>query len=244
MDFTQAINNYLERQGHKALPLRAVLFDMDGVLFDSMPAHVKSWVRVLRAEGFDFTEEDGYMHEGQTHIDTINDVSMLQFGKPVSLEKIDEIYRQKTVFFNQFPPAIRMPGALELLQQIKACGLKTMVVTGSGTESLLERINSNYPNIFPPEYVISSFSVKRGKPHPDPYLKALEVANLQPNEAIVVENAPLGVQAAVAAGIFTVAVNTGVLTDDKLWEKGAGLVFPSMQSLCDNWKELYPSFSK
>ena len=70
---------------------------------------------------------------------------------------------------------------------------------------------------------------------PEPYLKGLEKGGLKPNEAIVVENAPLGVKAGVAARIFTVAVNTGPLPPEMLSEAGAGIVFPSMQALADAW---------
>ena len=67
----------------------------------------------------------------------------------------------------------------------------------------------------------------------------LKKANISASEAIVVENAPLGVQAARAAGIFTIAVNTGPLKDEVLKEAGADLVLPSMQYLADNWEELF-----
>ena len=68
---------------------------------------------------------------------------------------------------------------------------------------------------------------------------ALEKAGLHPNEAIVVENAPMGVHAGVAAGIFTVAVNTGPLPDRVLLDEGANLLLPSMLALSEQWEELY-----
>jgi beta-phosphoglucomutase-like phosphatase (HAD superfamily) len=61
---------------------------------------------------------------------------------------------------------------------------------------------------------------------------------VEPWEAIVVENAPLGVQAGVAAGIFTVAVNTGPLHDDKLLEKGANLLYHTMDEFHHDWEAL------
>ena len=83
--------------------------------------------------------------------------------------------------------------------------------------------------------MVTAFDVKQGKPNPEPYLMGLRKANIQASEAIVVENAPLGVQAARAAGIFTIAVNTGPLKDEVLKEAGANLVLPSMQYLADHW---------
>jgi beta-phosphoglucomutase-like phosphatase (HAD superfamily) len=72
----------------------------------------------------------------------------------------------------------------------------------------------------------------------------MKKGELSPKECIVVENAPLGVRAAKAAGIFTVAVNTGPLPDSALTDEGADLLFPSMQALCDEWEKLSGSFDE
>ena len=86
--------------------------------------------------------------------------------------------------------------------------------------------------------MLTAFDIKFGKPNPDPYLMALEKGEVKPNEAIVIENAPLGVQAVVAAGIFTIAVNTGPLPDQVLWDAGANLLFPSMPAFNEAWETL------
>ena len=66
----------------------------------------------------------------------------------------------------------------------------------------------------------------------------LQKGGLRAEECVVVENAPLGVRAAKAAGIFTIAVNTGPLPDEALINEGADLLLPSMQTLCDVWEQL------
>ena len=131
-----------------------------------------------------------------------------------------------------------MPGALELLRKLKAQGLKILIVTGSGQRSLLDRLNHHFPDIFQRELMVTAFDVKRGKPDPEPYLMGMQKGELAPEECIVVENAPLGVRAAKAAGIFTIAVNTGPLPDNALLDEGADMLFPSMQALCDAWEIL------
>ena len=239
MDYNKAIENYKQLQGHNALQLRAVLFDMDGVLFDSMPYHADAWSKVMTDAGFNFSREDVYMNEGRTGADTINTASLAQFGKPATQELIDFLCKEKCKIFDTYPPTPRMQGAFELVQKVKDCGLTPMIVTGSGTPTLLDRIQSNFPGLFAENHIISSFHVKRGKPYPDPYLLALERGGLKPNEAIVVENAPLGVTAGVAAGLFTIAANTGPLKEKVLSEAGASLVYPSMQALCDDWETLF-----
>lgn len=236
---TTALQSYLQAQGFTALRLRAVLFDMDGVLFNSMPAHAEAWAQVMQEAGFTFSIEEAYMHEGQTAMGTIDEVSRAQRGRPATQEEVEALYHKKTLCFNRFPQAQRMAGSLELLCKIKECGLTPMVVTGSGTASLLTRINSNFPHIFAPNYIISGKSVKRGKPAPDPYLKALAVGGFEPWEAIVVENAPLGIRSAVAARLFTIALNTGPLPDNVLWHERPSLVLPSMPALCQQWEDIY-----
>ena len=84
-------------------------------------------------------------------------------------------------------------------KKIKVDGLVPMEVTGSGQHSLLDRLSHNFPGMFHRELMVTAFDVKYGKPHPEPYLMALQKGGVKPNEAIVVENAPMGVQAGVAA---------------------------------------------
>ena len=243
MNYKESIEKYEQLQGRKALQLRAVLFDMDGVLFDSMPFHADAWSQVMTEAGFNFSREDVYMNEGRTGADTINTASIAQFGHPSTPEQIEALCKAKCDIFATYPPIPRMPGALELIEKVKACGLTPMIVTGSGTPTLLDRIQSNFPGLFDENHIVTSFNVKRGKPYPDPYLLALEKGGFAPHEAIVVENAPLGVTAGVAAGLFTIAANTGPLKDSVLAEAGASLVFPSIQTLCDEWENLYAALS-
>ena len=178
------------------------------------------------------------MHEGRTGADTINIISRRERGHDATDEEIKAIYAAKSEEFNKCPPAERMPGAWEVLQKIKADGLTRMVVTGSGQVSLLDRLNKNFPDIFQKELMVTAFDIKYGKPNPDPYLMALEKGGFRPNEAIVIENAPLGVQSGVAAGIFTIAVNTGPLPDQVLWDAGANLLFHSMTEFNELWETL------
>ena len=240
--FQSAISQYLKDHNYSSIDLKGVLFDMDGVLFNSMPYHAEAWNKIMEAHGFHFNKEEAYLHEGRTGAATINIVCQRQWGRNASEEEIKNIYEEKSAEFNKHPQAERMPGALEVLSKIKNDGLFSMVVTGSGQTSLLERLNSNFPGMFRPELMVTAFDVKYGKPNPEPYLMALKKGSLKANEAIVIENAPLGVEAGHAAGIFTVAVNTGPLEDKILLDAGADILFPSMQAFCDSWEELRAEF--
>lgn len=237
--FKEAIQNYLQKNQHDKLNLKAILFDMDGVLFDSMKNHATAWHEAMKQYGMHLSREEAYMHEGRTGASTINIVSQRQRNHEATDEEVKMIYQTKSDIFNSLPTAERMPGAYELLKRVKADGLTPVVVTGSGQLSLLDRLNHNFPDIFKAELMVTAFDVKYGKPNPEPYLMGLQKAGIKPNEAIVVENAPLGVRAGVAAGIFTVALNTGPLPDEALTSEGANLLFPSMNDFEANWEEFF-----
>lgn len=241
--YKEIIGKYLHKHSYQNINLKAVLFDMDGVLFNSMPYHAEAWHKVMHEHQLPLSREEAYLHEGRTGASTINLVYRREYNCDATPEKIESIYKKKSEVFNTFPEAEPMPGAKEVLNKVKACGLTPMVVTGSAQNSLLNRLETNFPHTFKPELMVTAFDVKHGKPHPEPYLMALERGKLKANEAIVIENAPLGVKAGVAAGIFTVAVNTGPLDDNILLDAGADLLFPSMQALCDSWGELYAALT-
>ena len=99
--------------------LKAVLFDMDGVLFNSMPYHAEAWHKTMKARGLDLSREEAYMHEGRTGAATINIVFQRDLGREATPEEIESIYKEKSVSFNSYAEAERMPGAWELLQKIK-----------------------------------------------------------------------------------------------------------------------------
>lgn len=242
--FEESIQNYLEKKGYNRINLKAVLFDMDGVLFDSMKNHAKAWNKAMAIYGMNLSEEEAYMHEGRTGASTVNIVCMRERGYNASEEEIKKIYQTKSDIFNSLPKAEPMPGAYTLLCNIKKAGLQPVLVTGSGQLSLIDNLNHHFPGIFQKEFMVTAYDVKYGKPNPEPYLMGLKKAGIEPNEAIVVENAPLGVKAGVAAGIFTVAVNTGPLPDSALTDEGANLLFSSMKELSDNWDNLRKDFDR
>ena len=234
------------------MDVRTAMFDMDGVLYDSMRNHARCWHRTMKHFGFNFPEWEAYMHEGRTGAGTINIVSMRERGHLATEEECEAMYLYKSKLFEQLPEAEPMPGAYELLKKVKGVGVTPVVVTGSGQKVLLQRLQRSFPDIFRQELMVTAYDVKKGKPDAEPYLMGLEKGGrflnndgerLSPNQSIVIENAPLGVQAGVAAGVFTIAVNTGPLSDDVLYQAGADILYPSMQALADGWEELFASLN-
>ena len=196
--------------------IKAFLFDMDGVLFDSMPKHAEAWVHSFRALGLDFNEYEAYMREGMTGASTINEIFNSQLFRSATAEECEQIYAEKAAYFESLGPSYPKD---------------IFLVTGSGQKSLLNKLEHSFPSVFQKDKMVTAYDVKKGKPDPEPYLMALQKGGLLPEQAIVIENAPLGVKSAVAAGIFTIAVNTGILKDEELLQAGANCLYHDMMEL-------------
>lgn len=234
-----AIKQYLKKHGFGQFCPKAVLFDMDGVIYDSMPNHARSWHQAMAAAGIEMDESEAYLYEGMRGVETIKLKARQQWHREISDDEAQKLYDLKAAAFSQCPPALKMEGTEELMRQIHADGLKICVVTGSGQRTLLDKLASDFRGLIHQDLIVTSFDVTHGKPAPDPYLAGMRKAGVKPWESIVVENAPLGVQAAVAAHCFTVAVNTGPLPNKELADKGADVIMPDMKTFCQEWKRFY-----
>lgn len=217
----------------------AILFDMDGVLYDSMPNHSMAWSRAMQDFGINMTPDDVYMNEGCTGSYTVKQISLRERGYEATDDEVKHIYEHKAALFRSMPSAQVMPGAQEIFEKARKSELKILIVTGSGQKNLIDRVLHDFEGYITRDLMVTSFDVKRGKPFPDPYLKGLELADVKSSQALVVENAPMGIRAAVAAGIDTIAVNTGPLDNRILEKEGCSVLFSSMQSLSDNWDNLF-----
>ena len=230
---------YLEEHGFEALRPKVVLFDMDGVLYDSMPNHAIAWQESMAKFGIFMTSDDAYATEGARGVDTIRQMVLQQQHREIDEEEAQRMYDLKSKTFHSLPEAPIMPGVLSLMAQIHASGIACGVVTGSGQRPLIARILKDFGAYVDEAHITTAYDVTRGKPNPDPYLMGLKKAgNLEPWEAIVVENAPLGVRAGARAHIFTIAVNTGPLANNDLLAAGANLCFNNMEEFSDCWKNL------
>ena len=230
------IKQYLKEHGFGHFCPKAVLFDMDGVLYDSMPLHAIAWQESMKKFGIHMTTADAYATEGARGIDTICLFVKQQQGKDISLEEAQRMYDEKTRLFHAMPEAPIFDGVFSIMEKIQRSGMTVNVVTGSGQRPLIERLLHDFRQYLDEDHITTAYDVKHGKPYPDPYLMGLRKAgNLQPNEGIVVENAPLGVRAGVSAGIFTVAINSGPLPDASLLDEGANVLYDTMTQLVDDW---------
>lgn len=212
--------------------LKAVFFDQDGDLFNSMPYHAQSWELAMNENGLPFTKNQTYRNEGRTGASVINEAYRLIHGVDAPQEVVEAVYAAKSAHFirltgGQLPELI--PGIQDVLRFLHEHGVQCWVVTGSGQRNLISSLNDTFDHVF--TGIICAYDVTHGKPDPEPYLKAWERSGFAKNECMVVENAPLGVRAGKAAGLYTVAVNTGILSDADLAAEGADIVLPDMKAL-------------
>lgn len=224
------------------MSLKAAFFDMDGVLYDSMPNHAASWTAVFNTVGIDYPATASYENEGRTSKGTIQLAYRTGLGRDATNEEITLLQALKTHMMNLRPTPSIMEGMPQLIERLQKKGIQTLIVTGSKQPSLLNRLAHDFG--IDAANVVSGNDVTREKPDPQPYLIALQRANVLPEEAIVIENAPLGIQSAKSAGIHTIAVNTGILHDDVLLKSGADILISHTLDLQQRWDEIVKMIGK
>ncbi len=210
---------------------KGVFFDMDGVLYDSMGYHAEAWSNAFSHFGIDFPQEMVYHNEGRTASSTINLVFQENENRNATDVEIDRIYSKKTEIIADYPDALPFGSAKSLMENLKYQGFAIWVVTGSSQDKFLDALLLDFEGLITRDRIVSGREVTHGKPHPEPYLTALEKSGLKADEVVVIENAPLGIRSAKAAGIYTVAVNTGILDDRVLWDSGADIVIADLKEL-------------
>ncbi len=190
---------------------RGVIFDMDGVLVDSYWAHLKSWQVVAAEEGRTITEEEFAATFGRTSREIIAAWPNAHYTQ----QQIAELDRRKEAAFREildrnFTP---MPGVHEMLEGLARAGFRLAVGSSGPPENValvLRRLG--WADRF--SAVVDGMDVRRGKPDPEVFLLAAQRAGLEPNRCVVVEDAPLGVEAAHRAGMKAIGlVSTGRTAD-------------------------------
>ena len=230
MTLQQTIAEHLKYTGQKGLDISAALIDCDGVLYDSMKYHTQAWVKLMKKNGIKCTRDEFYEMEGMTGSEIIKMKFKTGAGKNITDDEAHALYGVKTRYFRELGEAPVMPGAVRVLQALKDADVDRVLVTGSQQDTLLERIEKDFSGLFG-EAKVTGHDVRRGKPNPEPYLKGMAAAGRKSNECIVIENAPLGCQAAHAAGCFTIGVTTGPIPEKDMLKAGADLVYKNMDEL-------------
>lgn len=202
-----------------------LIFDMDGVITDTMPYHFRAWKSVLAREGVSVSRRDIYQREGQKGIDSVREIFREKgriytdvIGKRILQEK-EELF--KRIFKRKF-----IAGSRAFIKKLRSQGFRLALVTGTSRREAQKLLPSDLWNCF--NAIVCGCDVQNGKPHPEPYLKALQRLKIRPCEAIVFENAPLGIRSAHKAGLLCLALETSL---PRPFLKKADAVFSSFKAL-------------
>ena len=160
--YKKEIKEYLTKHGFQAFAPKAVLFDMDGVLLNSMPNHAIAWQESMEEFGIKMTSSDAYATEGARGVDTIRAMVLKQQGRNIDEEEAQRMYDVKARIFSELPKAEIMGGVIGLMEKIKRDGLQIIVVTGSGQRPLIERLTTDFKGFVEREKIITAYDVKRG----------------------------------------------------------------------------------
>ncbi|MBN2109649.1 MAG: HAD family phosphatase [Methanosarcinaceae archaeon] len=213
--------------------LSSLIFDMDGVLLDSMSYHADAWVQVCDEWGIQISRDDVYEIEGANHLQGLK-LLFNRAGREIKDEYYDIILDRKVEIFSRLGDVRPFDGMGDCLKELKR-SFRLAIVTGSERVTVDRLLNEFFPDIF--EVVVCGDDVLKGKPSPDPYLRAVEMLDIEKSECIVIENAPMGVEAAKNAGLYCIAVPTYV-SADKL--SGADVVLRDHRSLPGYLLEILP----
>jgi beta-phosphoglucomutase len=180
------------------------IFDLDGVLTNTAEYHYRGWKRLADEEGFPFTRED---NENLRGIPRRESLMLILKGRTYPEEKIQEMMERKNNYYLEFireiMPGDLLPGARELLEEIRQAGLKSALGSASrNAPDVIQRLG--IAELL--DAVSHGGSVERQKPAPDLFLHAAGQLNLQPHECIVVEDAAAGIQAGRAGGFHTLGL--------------------------------------
>jgi HAD superfamily hydrolase (TIGR01509 family) len=180
-----------------------LLIDFDGTMVDTLPTLMRMYMTFLAEHGAQGSEEEfsylngragheaiAYLKENHNFPDSIEELTLDY------MIKLREFYATDVEFF---------PGTVEFLRAARAAGLRLAVVSSAGKELVHSVLKRSGADAFV-EAVITPENLKRSKPDPAIFLQALQVMGITPSDALVIEDAPNGIRAALAAGIPTIAI--------------------------------------
>lgn len=221
-----------------SLSLAAVMFDLDGVLYDSLPHYVEAWTEAFKTVGISVSPDEVYRHEGRLGFETVARIAEEHGQRVPNKRQTEDILEARDRILARLGPPTVMPGARELVSAVVDSGVKLAVVTGSSRVDIRSQLERDFSPSFDAVTLISGLSPIAGKPAPEPYLSAIRELAVHPLTTVVIENAPLGLTAAARAGCYVVGVNTGVLSESVLLSAGARVVFSSCGDLASAWPRI------
>ena len=187
--------------------MKGIIFDMDGVLIDAMPFHAEAMKIAIKEEtDYEIDKKIVYQLEGMPSNQLIKEIFKTNnINKELDHKLIEKISERKKQVFKEIEDTRLIEGVYDLIKVLNKCNCLKAIVTGAAKKEIELTIDKmiGLKNF---DVVISGEDVKAGKPDATPFVLALQKMNIKSSDCIVVENAPLGVEAANKAGIKSIII--------------------------------------
>lgn len=218
--------------------LRGAIFDLDGVLTDTAEYHYRGWQRLADEEGLPFDRQANEALRGISRRESLLRIvggssTGIASQRPFSESQLEEMMARKNRYYQELiesmSPAEVLPGVLPLLKEIRQQGIKIAIASSSkNARTVIEKLNIGGWI----DAITDGYSVVHPKPAPDLFLHAARQLNLLPSQCVVFEDATAGIEAGLAAGMWTI----GLGPEERVGK--AHLVFPSLEGV--SWAEIQP----
>ncbi len=182
--------------------MKGIMFDMDGVLIDAMPFHAEAFqIAFKETVNMNIDKKEVFLLEGMPGHELVKEIFKRNNEDKYINDKntIEKICKRKEQIFKEIQKAKAFEGVKELIDSLNCNNCLKAVVSGASKQEVESLLDANSLNNF--NMIISGEELKDGKPDPEPFQVALDKLNLKPSEAVIVENAPLGVESAIRAGV-------------------------------------------
>ena len=188
------------------MPIKAFLFDLDGVIVDTAIYHYQAWKRLANELGFDISEEFNERLKGVSRTDSL-DIILAHGGLTLPDDRKTELATQKNQWYlelvSRMTPDAILPGVATFFAQVRKAGMQTALGSVSKNAPLiLERIGML--DVF--DAIIDGNKISKGKPDPEVFTKGAEALGVHPAECVVFEDAVAGVEAGKRGGMFVVGL--------------------------------------
>lgn len=185
--------------------IKAILFDMDGVIVDTLHFHYLAWDKMFRERGGVVEKHTVLLHEGRNSREILP-ILMKETNVIIPENEWDEFIDKKREYYRSIVEIKYFPNAFNIIEELKKRGLKTALVTASARKNMEKAIPADKRKLF--DLILTAENFQKAKPNPDPYLAAQEQLGVEVYECVVIENAPLGIEAAKNAGMICIAIET------------------------------------
>ncbi len=185
--------------------IQGVLFDLDGVIVDTLHYHYLAWKHMFQKQGGTVSEHTVLLHEGRNSREILP-ILMQETGVSIPVEQQSQFIEEKRAYYRSIVRVKQYPKAFEVIDELRRRGFRVALVTACALKNMQHSLNAAQQAHF--DFIITGDEVPRAKPFPDPYITAAQHLGLKPAQCLVVENGPLGIEAARNAGMYCVAIET------------------------------------